>query len=225
MCAPSLSLSPWNSRKGFSLVELLVVIAIVGILSSIGTAMVSQLGAGSVQQASINAEGVLEDARQFAMSHNTYVRVGFAQISLNGRPSVAVQSIGSTSGDLRADTSSDINDPTQWPMIERPVVLSGTSLNNQLLSGLPAANSSTVEPLGTSFNGFTRSGPNGAPTTYSQILQFDPNGQASVSVNSVSRCIGLGLSNPQQSHNSVVILLSGLTGNVQVLREENLTLQ
>jgi prepilin-type N-terminal cleavage/methylation domain-containing protein len=65
-------------RRAFSLVELLVVIAVLGILAALVVpALPSILGGKGVARAINDASSILELARTEAMSHRTYVYVGF----------------------------------------------------------------------------------------------------------------------------------------------------
>jgi type II secretory pathway pseudopilin PulG len=65
-------------EAAFSLVELLVVISIMIVVAAlIAPAFTSLKGAGDVTSAAYTIEGVLDQARTYAMANNTYTWVGF----------------------------------------------------------------------------------------------------------------------------------------------------
>jgi uncharacterized protein (TIGR02596 family) len=64
--------------RGFSLVELLVVIAVLAILIGVGTSALSRNGNSLSLTTTVgNVQGILDEARQIALSKNKYVQVRF----------------------------------------------------------------------------------------------------------------------------------------------------
>jgi prepilin-type N-terminal cleavage/methylation domain-containing protein len=209
-----------NSRA-FSIIELLCVVAVISMMAAAVVPAMSYLGIGDMGRVQTQAIGLLEDARQFAQAHRTYVRVGFADvIGTAGTPNVVMQCIHSSTGDLRNDTATGLADQSLWRSTTRPIVLAGVKFDSALKDRLPSAGSQ-VSALGLgNFGSFVRrSGDQNV--TYQHIVQFDPQGQISIESGALVRFAFIGLSNPRQPSNPVGIVLSGISGRVQLLRQEN----
>src|SRR5213082_331443 len=76
----------WRKRLtcGFTLIELLVVIGVVILLTALLTPAFTNLkSAGDVTSAAYTIKGVLEQARTYAMTNNTYTWVGFFEEDAN----------------------------------------------------------------------------------------------------------------------------------------------
>ncbi len=228
--------------------ELLVVIAIVALMATAGgpavTALVSSGGANeNLNQLS----GILEQARQYAVSQNTYVWVAFYPQTVNGVKQVSVAVIASTDG-----TDPASNNGVNWQtysygnltpngslaLVNKIVTLKQVSLQNAAtytssttpkVSSLPlnpAVTSSNGVATNTSGNGFFQiqlPGPaNTSPVAFSQAIQFTPSGQAQNSSSPVG-VIDLDIL-PQKGNvdnlNSVAVLrINGLTGETALYRE------
>src|SRR5438105_6639659 len=79
-CPPWLAGAIWRRRltSGFTLIELLVVIGVVILLTALLIPAFTNLkSAGDVTSAGYTIKGVLEQARTYAMTNNTYTWVGF----------------------------------------------------------------------------------------------------------------------------------------------------
>ena len=90
---------PWarvRSQRSFTLVEILVVLAILAIMAAIAAPMITSLLRGNqVDSSIVTLTGVMEQAREAAMSGNTYVWVAFTptnSIAANGIWVATIQS-------------------------------------------------------------------------------------------------------------------------------------
>lgn len=211
-------------RQAFSLIELLAVMGVITLLATAIVPVVGRLGTGDMQMAQTRVQGVLEAARQFAQAKRTYVRVGLAETasSLPGLNGLSIQCVHSQTGDLRHDDTAGLANLAYWENSARPVVISGVQMDSTLISRL-SSSPITVETLEKSFPQFTRKGPNGQDVQYEYIIQFDPQGQISLEPGKLSRAAMFGIVNPQQPSNPVVFLMSGLSGRIQALRQEQLS--
>lgn len=71
--------------KAFTLIELLVVIAIIALISALIFPAFNALGgAQNVTSAGFDLSGTLQTAKNYAVSHNTYVWVGFFEENIDG---------------------------------------------------------------------------------------------------------------------------------------------
>ena len=204
--------------RAFTLVELLVVISIIAALSVIVIPAVSSMSAADdVNQAAARIENVLSEAVSFAKANNTYVRLGFYESKPLASNPTAVDNeitlllIYSASG--RSDT--DVENQAEWPMLTKAITFRGVSLDSSL--GISTDSVLTT----TSFASFSRSIA-GQTLAFNKQIQFDPSGTARVESNTVSRAIKIGLASRQQTANSAVVRLSGVSGQVTLLRAEEL---
>ena len=70
--------TPTPDSMGFSLVELLVVVAVIAILLAVGASALSQGGNSLGLTTTVGSvQGILDEARQIAVSRNKYVQVRF----------------------------------------------------------------------------------------------------------------------------------------------------
>ena len=82
-----------REEQAFSLIELLVVIGLMGLLMSLAMpAFSSMQGAGNLSKAASDIQGVMEQARSYAMANNTYVYVGIEEV--DGMNPTAAPGIG-----------------------------------------------------------------------------------------------------------------------------------
>ena len=70
-----------RGAQAFSLIELLVVVGLMALLMSLAMpAFSSMQGAGYLTKAASDIQGVMEQARSYAMANNTYVYVGIEEV-------------------------------------------------------------------------------------------------------------------------------------------------
>jgi prepilin-type N-terminal cleavage/methylation domain-containing protein len=203
--------------SGFTLTELLVVLGIIAAVTALsGQALRSLNTAGSTSQAASDLAGLLEYSRTYAMTHRTYVRVGFGA---NASGQTVILPIYAADGSLDYAMS----DLSQWLVMRKALVLQNLGVNDKLDS------TGTVKTLGdgvpsqTNISSFTRS-VGGAATSvqFASIIQFNPRGEAQIEDGKTARFIKIGLQRPSTpDSNPVIVRVSGTTGNIHVLRKED----
>jgi prepilin-type N-terminal cleavage/methylation domain-containing protein len=204
-----------DSRKsGFTLVELLVVIAIVAILTVIAAPALSSLSdAGDTNNAVSGIALVLNQARAYAMAQNTYVWVGFAPNATAQQLTVGV--VAGTTGDV-----GDLTSSTTCIPLAKLQTYNHLSLKN--LSGITGMSTSGDDIATSQVGSFQQSG-GGTTVTFTSVLQFSPQGEASIDKTpGASHWIQIGLQ-PLRGGNSTganaaVVQVGALTGQVQVYR-------
>ncbi len=188
---------------GFSLVELLTIMAIMAILAlGSATAISGVMSAGNMNSASTQMEGLLEQARAYAMAKNTYVFVGLEEVAATQSPAATPQAVGvgrvavgiaATTTGMTPDSSSASypNITTQLQAISKLQILNNVHLGDltHVASGNMARttantvlsdDSSSGIPQATSALSFTWPVTStAAQYTFQTVLQFDPQGVAS----------------------------------------------
>jgi prepilin-type N-terminal cleavage/methylation domain-containing protein len=221
-------------KRGFSLVELLTVMSIIALLASFSVpAMQSLFRSGAVNRAAGDLSGTFECARSYAMSQNTYVRVGLACVPVGSTasvPTLVVIVISSVDGSLTYDSASDMADNTRWKPLTRPLIL-GNVWTYKDLNATNAPNTSKDSLAeNTDIPAFSRTAGRMGPVTFTSIVQFAPSGEAQVLKAESARYIKIGLDQPQQpnapenarNENPFVLRLAGINGRIDILRKENL---
>jgi prepilin-type N-terminal cleavage/methylation domain-containing protein len=229
IAGPVSCLGQAKREDAFSLVELLVVITVIALLTSLTVPALSALkNAGGVNQAVNGISLSPDEARAYAMAHNTYVWVGFVQPT--GSQNLLVGMVAGTAGG-----SSSINVSSAPPTSYVPIatVQSYPNLSLATVSAVESSNSDTswtsLMPVGTelsssSLTGFTQSS-GGTTLSFPQgsILQFSPQGEANVSsTGALQHWIQFGLQPVRGGRSNgpdvAIIQISGLNGRVQVFR-------
>lgn len=229
-----MKLTRCKDAPAFSLVEILVAMVIIGLLSVLsGPALRSILGAGSVNAAASDLSQTLQFARAFAMSHNTYVRVAFAELpesrsSATPITTLAVLTIYSANGSLDSDTAADMSQPQLWPQLNPPLKLRQFRIDDALNAAHPATGDDST-PSGSDISDFTRKLADwkvqGNDPQFSSCIQFNPSGEVRVEKGVLAEFVKIacvrGSLDPQEK-NPFILRLSGVNGTVEVLRKEQL---
>lgn len=220
------------ARKAFSLVELLTVIAVMSLLVSVAVPAVTSLAKGNqMNQSLMEIAGTLDQARQYAISHNTYVWVAL-------RPNPAGASGEELSVVLLASKTG--TDPSPWAnygtvpnaqidLIGRPRTFSqirleeAATFRDDKIPGLTGKSGVTLDNTpanGTAVFGVKVPGV-ASPVNFTRVIQFTPGGEARVS-SSVIDVIEFGIHPTRgtvaDNNNVAVLRVNGLTGQTTVYR-------
>lgn len=211
-------------QGGFSLIELLTVVAVMGLLTSLAMpAMMSLVGARNVPSAATKIAGVLEFARNEAMTRQTYIWVGFQNTTnANGNRELRAAVFGSDDGtpnggsyqlskvlkmeDVKLTSFDDLQPATQnlIPVEFRTV---RESVNQSEATGLVLS---------------------AAGTTFDRVLTFTPRGEAILNSRpgpdtGFSRLVDVsvratrGTAEPAGNAYDAIILAAGSSGKVEIL--------
>jgi len=194
-----------HTKGAFSLLELLVVMAIIAVLVALSVASLGSLqDTGNITSAAYNVSGILENARAYAMSNNTYTWVGFYEEAPNAATTsstvvaqqppytqansnvgkVLIGSMASLDGTRTFTVSSNLVAVQKLVVIPNLHITNLTALPNNLagtLASRPAANS-FLDSESTTLN--STSGLGGFPVlfnfTFYKTICFSPRGEAEV---------------------------------------------
>lgn len=214
--------SPFRSAacaKAFSLVELLTVVAIVAVLATAAGPMMSESGrAGNATKGLVEISGILEQARGYAVSRNTYVWVVFTAnpVMVTAFASADGSSQGVGPGDTVAVPSSAFTQIEKLKTLENcriaDVLPPGSALESTGFS--PAGENLSQGPR---FNYSARGG-----IDFTRSVMFTPSGQARQGSVLPSKFQMVVVPTRGESiddtANTSVIQVSGLTGRIKVYR-------
>ncbi len=161
-----------SAKKGFSLIELLSVIAIISLLATAAVPALSDMMASSRRTKYLtDLSTMLESARQYAVSKNTYVWVSFNEQTANGQDPLFARMFATTDGlshtfgpeDAWSSVEVTVPASTNYAAVSRMVALGDV----QLAVDADLTSTPTFAAGGTSPK-LTRS------------IQFTPSGEAKV---------------------------------------------
>lgn len=216
------------------MVELLVVVAIMIVLVALTVPALTSMAKGNqMTQSLIEMTGLLEQARQYAISRNTYVWVAMRPnpngangdelsvavlASKTGTDPVTWSSYGTTVPDNQIDLAARVRTFDQIRFEE-----AGTFTESKIpgLAGKTATTASKNSPSQGS-SSFNIKLPGASSTSdFNRVIQFTPNGEARVSSNVID-VIEFGLRPTRgktgDENNVAVLRVNGLTGQTTVFR-------
>ena len=239
-----------KSPKGFTIIELIAVMTIMIAMSSLAVMAVNQLkNAGDLTRVASSLAGIFEQGRAYAMANNTYVFVGLTEVdasvsassvpqipssnSAGGRIAVAIAA--SQNGTRNYDpaslsgvttlSASALIALTKLYTYENMHILDFSGMSPPSSGGMQRNSVSTQYSLGnsSSYTATQFTWPVGATTAkyvFDRVIQFDPQGAASIAFiggASTPQWIELGL---QATHgNSIPALpLSQTVGNMAAIQ-------
>lgn len=213
-------------RTGFTMIEMIVVIAIIGIMATLSMSIgPSILTSNRFTQNILTMSGIMEMARQHAITNNTYVWVAFTDAAPEGVYVAAIESKEGTNG--LADPSSGIWENSgkkltdavyaNLSLLRKIQLIPNLALQDSAtlpVPGMPAAPTNTksmqainlIIPVG------------GKNKTFTRAVQFTPTGEAKVVANSSAVELCIAPSTSAADSNFAVLRLASITGKLTVYR-------
>lgn len=201
-------------RRGFTLVELLTVMAMVALLSVLTLpAVFSISNAASLNQSVDDLTLLLNQSRAYAMAHNTYVWVGFSPDTTSQDLTVGI--VAGQTGE-----ATDILASSTYTPISKTLCFNHVSLAS--VTGL-AGMASGADDVSTSGASSFQQMSAGKSLTFADVIQFDPQGEASLDkTGESSNWIQIGLQPlrgaGKETANKAAFQIATLTGQVLTFR-------
>ena len=215
-----------DASKGFSLVELLAVIAVISILMATSTSFIPSLFQANQVDANVaTLSGIFEQAREAAISGNTYVYVVFTgPLTTTPAGGVAVATIQSQDGTDALNNftfSGPISAANDLAMLHKTTGLPGVKLLSQsqtatLITAQFPSLSSSGAAMASSSTLTVAAG--GVTYTFTQGVMFKPDGEVASS-GTWNDMVEFGLQSLRGSPDVAVMQLTRLTGKLAVSRQ------
>lgn len=207
----ALEMHAGRSSGAYSLVEMLVVTAVIALLLAMISMFAVTPAGMMMNKATVQVAGILEDARAYAMSTRSYTWVGISQQDLQ----MDVAAIHGTQG-----TSNDIASTDTYRRLGKNFSFDLMKATNGI-PGFPDdplaqfAGSSTMPSFKLRIRG------QGSDTTFSQVIQFSPSGEARIN-DSAAKWIQIGLLSYKgevaDTNNGAIVRVGRFGGGVEILR-------
>jgi len=215
-----------RSRQGFTLLELMTVVVVIGIMASLSMSLGSNLvNSNRFTQNILTMSGIMEMARQHAITNNTYVWVAFTDTAPEGVYIAAIESkegtnsLADPTSGVWENTGKKLSDFANLNLLRKAQLIPNLTLKDAStlsVSGMPTATGTVtslqtiklVVPVGHIDRTFTRA------------IQFTPTGAARVFSNSSCVEVGIAPASPSSTSNVnvAVLRLAGITGKLTVYR-------
>lgn len=211
-----------NSRfalAAFSLIELLVVIAIIGLLAVFVVPGLSSIStARGVTQAAHEVTGLLELARNEAVTRKTFVWMGFQPITNNGVIELRLGLVYSKDGSASV-LASNLQPLSRAITVQRVALVSDVNLGTNIAAGSYLSNGGMEFTIGAQkFNG-------------RHTITFTPRGEAMLmaspsQADGFDSAIGIGLRETRgleissNKLNDILVTVDGSVGTTSLLRSE-----
>ncbi len=209
--------------------ELLTVCAIISIMVAASVSLVSKgFQANQLDTNVTMLSGMFEEAREAAISGNTFVWVAFTPNpststraggisavifeSQDGTDSLANFSNGTTASPIAISTANNLLQLTPVQALPGTQLTSSGALSFTNLPSLTPASASLQGSMGLTLNA------GGKTVTFTQAVMFAPDGEARISTWSNAIEFGIQSSINSQSPNVAVMRLARLTGRLTVYR-------
>jgi prepilin-type N-terminal cleavage/methylation domain-containing protein len=212
-----------RAQGGFSLIEMICVLAVVSVMASLAMPAITGIVTGDrLSNNAYTLSDVIQQARAAAMARHTYVWIGFSSYTgADGVPTVMVASLTGNSGQASDLTSNN------YVLSEKPAILRNVAITGAAnYATLPGYDSSvTTTDVASQGYSFTASVAGRTSASFSDVIAFNPNGEANLAQSTGSlqlvQCLGMGLQvAPSSSKLHVAaIQVRGLSGDVTVLRQ------
>jgi len=233
-----MSKPPCNVRsRGFSLIELLVVVSIMSIVASFAMVAFNNMSKSTDFTADINGvtQGI-EQARAAAMAGNTYVWIGFIQLSaatpgnVDGIDEVLMAAVYGKNGqstDLAAGHYTPLFGPKtlkSLDLVKPPFDASVLQSAGRQAADDLSASQLDPNPANCQFSQTVGSKKvNGKTPVFTELLQFNPLGEARIKSTS-SNWIEIGMESwpwsksPDLNPKIAIVQVSGFSGKVRIFR-------
>ncbi|MDR1145955.1 MAG: prepilin-type N-terminal cleavage/methylation domain-containing protein [Verrucomicrobiales bacterium] len=210
-------------RTAFTLIELLVVVAIAGVLVAIAIPSMRGLGKShSVNHTVVTISGLLNHARQEAVTKNTYVYVAFNKVVAADDDTLWLVAFSADNLDWPAALTASLPSD-QLPLITAPRAFEHFRLRDRgelVPASLPAADDDNPNVNALAEANLTVS-VGGKTLRLNRLLVFTPGGQA-MSETELNQAIEFGLVSSQDTghppRDPAVFRVSGNLGTVTVYR-------
>jgi prepilin-type N-terminal cleavage/methylation domain-containing protein len=212
---------------GFTLVELLVVIAIIAIMAVLsGPALTAIINSGGVNRAVNGVSLTLEQARAYAMSHNTYVWVGFSDPTAQNQKLTVATVAGKTGTQNDLSATATFSSITTMQTYDNFILTSPNTAKVALVNPGMDTTADDVTIPGTPFPGmpFKMPQPGGGTLDFKYAVQFSPQGEATINgaashwIQIVLQPVRGGIA-ANYDPNLSVIQVATLTGQVEIYRQ------